>query len=83
MDENKLKVLNSYHVIFLVQNVIVGTICIIIAESIKFDGLQPVVDAFVIWGYRKYCTHTDDLARSKISTTIIYSSFMKNYLANG
>ena len=54
MDENKLKVLNHYHVVFLVQNVMVGTSVLSLPQSIKFHGLQPVVDAFVIWRYRKH-----------------------------
>ena len=54
MDDNKLKTLNHYHVIFLVQNVMVGTCRFIIAKPTKFYGLQPVVDAFVIWCCRKH-----------------------------
>ena len=38
MDENKLKVLNHYHVVFLVQNVIVGTAVLSLPNRLSSMG---------------------------------------------
>ena len=38
MDKNKLKVLNSYHVVFLVQNVIVGTVVLSLPNQLSSMG---------------------------------------------
>ena len=67
MDKNKFKVLNSYHVVFLVQNVIVGTTVLSLPNRLSSMGYSQWWMPLLFGVIANICTYSDDMARFKIS----------------